>query len=88
MSLGKVLTIRSQPFPEKGDGVEPYGEGAWLITDWVAGKLLYVSDAGDAQTLLTLSQGAADHTLIPSESLVVIPMMNDGKVVAYRMTKP
>lgn len=67
------------------DGLEPDGAGGYLATDWMAGKLLAIDAQGNAETLLTLTQGTADIGLIPERDLVLIPMMNDGKLAAYRL---
>ena len=40
---------------------------------------------GRATRLLDLNQGSADHEFVEGERLVVVPMMTDGKVVAYRL---
>ena len=65
------------------DGVEPYGKNGYLATDWMAGKFYYVTTEGQATELLDLEQGMADHEYIPSEKLVILPMMNSNKVLAY-----
>ncbi len=65
------------------DGLEPDGKGNFYVTDWMAGSLFRVKASGDADLLLDLNQGSADHEYIQSKKLVVIPMMLDGKLVAY-----
>lgn len=65
------------------DGVEPADNGNYFVTDWLNGKLLYITPAGDSSTLLVLGQGSADHTVV--DNLVVIPMMLDGKVVSFKV---
>jgi sugar lactone lactonase YvrE len=67
------------------DGVEPDGQGRYLVTDWMDGALLRVSAEGEAEQLLDLDQGSADLGYIQDQNLVLIPMMSDGKVVAYRI---
>lgn len=65
------------------DGVEPADNGNYFVTDWLNGKLLYITPAGDSSTLLVLGQGSADHTVV--DNLVVIPMMLDGKVASFKV---
>ncbi len=65
------------------DGVETDGKGHYLVTDWMAGKLLYITPAGIATTLLDLDQGSADHTVLQKQGLVIIPMMMSGNIIAY-----
>jgi sugar lactone lactonase YvrE len=67
------------------DGVEPDGRGGYTVTDWLNGAIFRVAADGRATRLLDLNQGSADHEFIEGERLVVVPMMTDGKVVAYRL---
>lgn len=67
------------------DGVEADVFGRYLATDWMAGKLYRISPGGEAKLLLKLDQGSADHEFLPSENLVVIPMMLNGTLVAYHL---
>ncbi len=64
------------------DGLEPDGNGAWFVTDWMAGGLFRISSAGDAELLLDMNQGSADLGVIGGESTVLVPMMMDNKVIA------
>ena len=64
------------------DGLEPDGNGAWFVTDWMAGALFRISSAGEAQLLLDMNQGSADLGVIGGESTVLVPMMMDNKVIA------
>jgi sugar lactone lactonase YvrE len=67
------------------DGVEPDGQGGYLVTDWFSGGLYQISGDGKAEMLMDLNQGSADHEFVESESLAVIPMMMDGTVDAYKI---
>ena len=67
------------------DGVEPNGQGGYLVTDWFNGGLYNISEGGKAEMLLDLKQGSADHEFVEGENLAVIPMMMDGTVNAYKM---
>jgi hypothetical protein len=66
------------------DGLEPDGDG-FLVTDWVAGKVFRIAKSGKADVLLTLKQGTADIGYVPSEKLLLVPLMMNDKVVAYRL---
>jgi hypothetical protein len=66
------------------DGLEPVGEGTWLATDWIAGGL-YRLGGESAERLHPLGPGSADLGFVPDERLVVVPMMLDDRVVAYRV---
>lgn len=67
------------------DGLESDGAGGWLATDWMAGALFRISTDGEGTQALDLNQGSANLAFLPSENVVVIPMMMDGKIVAYRL---
>jgi DNA-binding beta-propeller fold protein YncE len=67
------------------DGIEPAGGGGYYLTDWVAGNLLRVGADGASQNLLTLTKGLADLEFIEKDKLLVLPLMLDGKLVAYRV---
>jgi len=64
------------------DGLESDGEGNWLVTDWVAGALYRIAPDGNADLLMDLNQGSADLGVINNEDIVLLPMMNDNKVIA------
>jgi DNA-binding beta-propeller fold protein YncE len=67
------------------DGVEPNGQGGYLVTDWFSGGLYDITEDGKAELLLDLKQGSADHEFVEDENLAVIPMMMDGTVNAYKI---
>ncbi len=66
------------------DGIEPDGRGGYTVTDWETGDLLQVS-AGSAPTrIMTVRRGAADHHYVAAQRLLVIPLVLDNAVRAYR----
>ena len=65
------------------DGLEPAGDGTYLVTDFFAGKLLSVSPNGDVMELMELGPGSADLEFVPAMALVVVPIMNEGAVVGF-----
>ncbi len=67
------------------DGVEGDGAGGYYLTDWVAGGLLHVSAGGKLEQLLDLDPGSADLGYARRLGLLLIPMMKDGRVLAYRV---
>jgi hypothetical protein len=66
------------------DGVEPDGKGGYFVTDWVSGGLFRINGNGRATRLLPLKQGSADLGTGP-DGVLIIPMMSDGAVLAYRV---
>lgn len=67
------------------DGLEPLDGDTFLVSDWMNGKVYKVARSGKATEILTLTQGSADLGYAPTTKLAFIPMMNDGKLLAYRM---
>ncbi len=67
------------------DGVESDGMGGYYVTDWMTGKLYQIDKAGNATLLLELEQGMADHEVILEKNLIILPMMNNDKVLAYKI---
>lgn len=67
------------------DGVEPDGKGGYLVSDWTSGGILSVSRQGKVAKLLASGVGSADIGLIPEQKLLLVPLMMDGKVAAYKL---
>jgi len=65
------------------DGVESDGQGNYLVSDWVDGALYRITPEGEATQLLDLDQGSADIGVVDGGNIVLMPMMNGNKVVAY-----
>ncbi len=67
------------------DGLEPLGDGVYLVTDWNAGGLYRIDSKGKATLLIDLNQGSADQTYLPETKTVIIPMMLDSSLLAYEL---
>lgn len=67
------------------DGIEVLPDGRVLATDWMAGGLMLLSADGKVQVLDKLAPGSADLGFVPSRKMVLVPMMHDGKVIAFRL---
>ena len=67
------------------DGLEPDGAGGWYISDWAAGALYHAAPDGRAEQIMDLAQGSADIGVLTDDKIVLVPMMVDGTVVAYKM---
>ena len=86
-TLGKEGT--SSPFGGL-DGIESDSTDAhYYVTDNPAGKLYIVNADGTGYgTLIDLhTKGAADLGFIPSRSTIIIPLMQDNKLVTYRLAE-
>jgi sugar lactone lactonase YvrE len=72
------------------DGIESDNtETHYYVTDNPAGKIYAVNPDGTGYaTLMDLhTQGAADLGFIPSQSMIIIPLMQDNKLVAYKLVE-
>lgn len=67
------------------DGVEASADGNYYLTDWPAGKVLRMERSGAVATLMEIKMGTADFDFIQSKDEMVIPLMMDGKLVAYKV---
>lgn len=90
----KVMDIENRDIKSLGDGtpvgnldgVEADGNGNYLVTDWLNGRLLLISPLGSSETLLEFNQGSADLTVMPEKNLVIVPMMLENQVTAFRIS--
>lgn len=64
------------------DGVESDGRGGYVVTDWIAGKVLHVT-GGKTKVVAQFGKGAADHAYLPEKKLLILPHMLDNAVGAY-----
>ncbi len=67
------------------DAVEPLGDGAYLVTDWVAGKVLRVGGDGTVQVLEDLGQGTADLGYDRKSGTAFIPQMKTGTLYGFKI---
>ncbi|MDA8230698.1 MAG: hypothetical protein M0006_05110 [Magnetospirillum sp.] len=67
------------------DGVESDGPRGYLVSDYVKGVVFRIDARGKAKVVLRLGQGSADIGSIPEQHLLLVPMMMDGTVAAYRL---
>lgn len=75
--------IGSQPICHV-DGLEPDGKGGYTVTDWLTGDVLHVTADGKPTPLMKLVRGTADHEYIESRGEMLVPLMNDNVLRAYR----
>jgi hypothetical protein len=73
--------------PEGGDGIEPVGNGDYIVTAWV-GYIFYVNADGRVETLLDShlqKKNTADIGYDPVKAIVYVPTFNAKTVEAYRL---
>ena len=85
VETGSVTDLGSGDPVGNLDGLEPDGKGNWIVSDWIAGTVYRISDDGNKETLLDLDMGSADLEYIPDQSLLIVPMMLNNTLVAYRI---
>ncbi len=91
----KVIDLITQQMKSLGDqspvgnldGIEADGMGNYLVTDWMNGRLLKITPEGRSETLIEFNQGSADHTVMPEKDLVIVPMMMDNVITAFRINR-
>jgi hypothetical protein len=74
--------ITPKPFANI-DGVESDGRGGYLVSDYLAGKILRISASGESREVRQFMPGAADIGFVPSINAVIVPHMNENRVAAY-----
>ena len=58
----------------------------YIVTDWLAGKVFYIKDSTVTE-VLDLPQGSADLEFDKARNTIFIPLMNDNKIVVYKIKK-
>ncbi|HEY8512950.1 MAG TPA: PQQ-binding-like beta-propeller repeat protein [Cyclobacteriaceae bacterium] len=74
---------------EHPDGIEPVGDGAYLVSTWDGMVHLVNADGSKHLLLDTRESGAnaADIEYIPEQNLLLVPAFSANKVVAYELSK-
>jgi sugar lactone lactonase YvrE len=68
------------------DGLESDGSGGYIVTDWVAGKVMHITADGKVRLLRQFRQGTADHAYLPGSRTLILPHMLENKVAAYDLS--
>ncbi len=67
------------------DGLVRLEDGDYLATDWMAGGVFKIDADGKAEKLIELGQGSADIDYVAADKLLLVPMMSDDKLIAYKL---
>lgn len=67
------------------DGIEPDGQGGWLVTEFMEGGLFQVGADGTARLLEDTPQGSADLGFMADRSVVLLPIMVEDKLLALQV---
>jgi hypothetical protein len=68
------------------DGLESDGQGGYIVSDYMAGKILHVGAGGGVHLLKQLKQGTADLAYVPASKLIIVPEMSENKIAAYEIS--
>lgn len=66
------------------DGLQSLGGGNYLISDWMAGKVMKFT-GGKAETILELGQGNADIGYDAASKTLIVPQMMKGTLHAFKV---
>lgn len=82
----KSVEVIAKGFEERGDGLEPVGNGDFLVTCW-PGLIYYVKADGSLEQLLDVrgKMNTADLGYNEKEKILYIPTFNSNSVIAYRL---
>ena len=67
------------------DGLESDGQGGYVVSDYLAGRILLVSASGESKEVGRYMPGTADIGVIRSINTVIVPHMNENKIAAYEV---
>lgn len=86
IEANKKVTVFTKGFDQGGDGLEPVGNGDYIVTCWV-GLVYYVKANGEIQKMLDVQgkMNTADLGYNQKESILYIPTFNSNSVVAYKL---
>ncbi len=73
--------------PQGGDGIEPIGDGSYIVTAW-AGYIFYVHPDGKVDTILDThleKRNTADIGYDPVKKIIYVPTFNAKTVAAYQL---
>lgn len=82
----KKVQVIAKGFEQPGDGLEPVGNGDFLVTCW-AGLIYYVKANRTIEKLHDVqgSMNTADLGYNATERILYIPTFNNNSVIAYRL---
>ena len=86
IDANKKVTVFTKGFDQGGDGLEPVGNGDYIVTCWV-GLVYYVKANGEIQKMLDVQgkMNTADLGYNQKEGVLYIPTFNSNSVVTYKL---
>ncbi|RZL34842.1 MAG: ATP-binding protein [Pedobacter sp.] len=82
----KEIMVVAKGFEKVGDGIEPIGNGDFIVTCW-AGIIYYIKANGTIEKLQDVQgiMNTADLGYNPQEKIIYIPTFNQNSVIAYQL---
>lgn len=77
--------LEEKSFSGNLDGISADGQGNLWISDWMNGDIYKVQKNGSAQKVMNLKQGSADLSYSKELNLLLVPQMNESKVMAFKV---
>ncbi|WP_300602174.1 ATP-binding protein [Niabella sp.] len=86
LDANKNKTVIASGFEQGGDGLEPTGDGGFIVTCW-AGLIYYVSPTGTIQKMLDVQgrMNTADLAYEDATKTLYVPTFNNYSVVAFEL---
>ena len=69
------------------DGVESDGADGFVVTDWIAGRVMHITAEGESKVLATFPKGAADHAYLADKKWLILPEMLENRITAFDLGK-
>jgi sugar lactone lactonase YvrE len=67
------------------DGIEPLGDGNYIVSDWMAGKVMTFTKDGKLEPIIDLGQGTADMAYDKATKIMYVPQMMKGTLTAVKL---
>src|SRR5690606_18963896 len=86
IDANKKVQVVAKGFEQGGDGLEPVGNGDFLVTCW-PGLIYYVKADGTIEQLQDVQgkMNTADLGFNVKERILYIPTFNSNSVIAYKL---
>lgn len=86
IDANKQTKVLAKGFEQNGDGLEPVGNGDYLVTCW-AGIIYYVKADGTLTKLQDVQgvMNTADLGYNPKSKILYVPTFNNNSVIAYQL---
>ena len=81
----EIVTINQNEQWINMDGISAYEKDKWLVSDFLKGEILLLNSKGKIEKSIKTKKGSADFYYVNEKKLLVVPLMMDNQVVAYKL---